>query len=726
MIDSDALCAHTKALLSGVIPDGVLQRFIGFYGNLEDETYLTYSSEISHLMSLALQGRYLDIRPSPEFKQLTFRRTDEFVMYDGHVRHLDYIPNDDVLKAIIREDPLRNTRIFAGMQKMKTAVMPRQSRYPSRSQFKDHMDSISKTFDGDISIFSELREPIYELVLNLVKPKLGYFQYKAIHEDYLPLTAFPVRDKSFTLISTDGSAMSSPRNQLATYDIRGILRIPEIQDLVKKDIDTFVSRAFVGHRVRNSWFSLPEPFEGMSVPINRIQFIPQAGDKERVVAVPTPLMQSLSYPIGTQARRINDSWEVQGVKSHEETQTFLSDLMANYKELTFCSIDMSNFTDRLPYDGLTSVVVEALIDQRILQPIDADILDVICHGGCLFNDRGRSIVKPYGVGTPMGTFPSFPLASMTNGLIAAYSYAKAYNISFEQVRMDAVPARVIGDDIVIWDVKTSRIYKETMDRLGVKVQPSKCMESSRVAEMCSKIITSKGVFPQKKIDTLSEFSQSNPSCDYDSFVSQFVSQYQYYGEQLLDQLSERQEFEHLVGILKDIPSPQGLGPSIDDESWDLHPLAPIWRAQKMISSLPNSTGMNARDFYLLCRRSSLLPDDLRYDIADNGDQGSIRDLILARSLARDEIISYHRLMRAAKDSSLDDMLAEADRIQQLDAVRLSLTGKRSSYDLDTSIDYHLDSSTIRDRRRHYREFSDLDISNTYQSLIDRSEDEFQL
>jgi hypothetical protein len=705
-------------VLSSVVKDNELQAFIGSIPKNES-IFLKWSSDISTLFALSFQGRIDEINPEkfvclslvPNASSVTVKAPDSSISVP------QYIPKDKALQALISLDgTIASTqKIWASMMKFKTALGPRITRKPSQQKLKEHSESITKPFDGDPSVFSELESQLRTLTKMLVKK--SQITQEDEEKYFLPVSLIPEKDKKLLTIRNDGKAFKANRTELAAFNTNGALRLEEIQELYLSDPDTFVSRVYIGFPCESCSLDLGEypTIPRGSVPLSAISFIPKPGDKERVVAVPSAIMQSLSYPIGKIFKTINSSWDVQGVDSHERCCEYISRLVLESKGTkTFYSVDMSNFTDRFPYHGLTSVVTDELVNQGILKPIDKQIMDLVCEGKILLDNQVRS----YGVGTPMGTFPSFPAASNGNGMIGAIAFANAHlNGDVTKVRLDRLPMRIIGDDIVIWDDKTFTEYKSLMTRLGVTVQESKCLQSNYVAEMCSKIITDQGVFQQRKIETL------YAADDFDAVIDVI----RYYGDSVLTYLdpSILNEYGRQIDAMRMVPRPQGLAPELSEPFWSDYPL--LYNVYSVIQEarahILENTSLDARDFDIMAQRTEIYPSSLKFKPKETLQQDPFRRNVVIESLERD--VEYHYNIVASPGTSSKERYEACTVIHELCTALDRLTPKGYLAQRELLQDFHLyDRHLVRTKSKtksYHKSESGLKVAKATKMAIDLSE-----
>jgi hypothetical protein len=294
----------------------------------------------------------------------------------------------------------------------------------------------------------------------------------------------------------------------------------------------------------------------------------------------------------------------------------------------------------------------------------------------------------------MGTFPSFPLASLGNGVAAAICFANAHlNGDVTRLRLNHLPARVIGDDFVTWDSGLADHYKVLMQRLGVDIQPSKCMESQYVAEMCSKIITDLGVFPQKKLETLASAES----------LQSFKSQLEYYGPDLIESLAQYDPaFAERVKVLYQIPQPYGMGPIVSEKDYGI--LNSFWQALGIVHEVAsvNQEPLNGRDLQILGQRKQAYPKDLTFEISAKVHEDPIAISSLQESIETSILLLYKKLMEPELN------LEERDELSQVIlGYGNMLRHLTTDYDLHlrrTRVQYHLEDP----RMEHHRQLEDRD------------------
>lgn len=692
------LCAHCEMVANRCNFDpSITHALVSKLSNMDSGTLKETCSEITSLMSSALTGDLKNLDPS-EYHCLGFRTNRERVTVRGVRRNRAtpaYVPRDKFLYELITLDGHSSVAQFAwaSMMKLKTCIPARlTSQRIARSELNDHYHSIVDGFSGTMSVVRELQRYIPSIVEGLIY--LSNLREGQTDEVYKPLALSPASDRARTVtIQRDGKPLhcTAKLSELEAFNILIQMGSRSIREIYRADPDRFVSRVFTGTKVQNASFDIDSYAisEEMDVPLGTVRFLPKPGGKERVVTVPAEIMQALSYGIGQTLKKINSSWSVQGVDSHETCVNFVSSKIRDLQSsrVIFDSADQSNYTDRLPYDLVSRMILLELEKRHILAPVDILICDVVCHSPVIIPDMGNLITR-YGVGTPMGTYPSFPLGSLTNGVVYCAAYMIAHDIPPDSrvtpKLLQNLPARVIGDDIFSWLHKAFREYTRLMNGVGCSIQPSKCLSSNYVGEMCSKIITSNGVYEQKKIDSLLSAHD----------LPGFAHNYDYYGEPYLKYVSD--ECAEQLQLLKAIPRPYGLAPHVDDPYWDRFPeMRKCFKAFSIGQTYDRGVTLNAYDYAVIARRLDLiLPKDLTFEIVDLDQTDFDRTNILVDSLVRDMIDLTNEVKRQDDIdviSNLVDMMTVIhNEINSLED-RLHRADPRYRRYVDRSMDNHLKS-----------------------------------
>lgn len=550
------LCTHLKALFSGLIPDDALARRIGWINSLPDDLFYAYCKDIRYAVGCFLQNRVIEENSLKVVRCGKFRLSDE-QLEDGQLRLIPET-SDILLNTVfsLSSSPTRDSYL-AAMMKLKTG---RSTPATSRSEIDDIYASITQPPNWDIDLVQQVQREIGPFLDRFFRPRAFL---KDVPREYVTLIGVFANPEKMSYVSLDGRNDATryrrvTRNQITAYNCIRFLRDPRVRKLIELDPDSVISSVFTGVDVRNGRFHFDKPETGPQ-DIGYISIIPEPGKKLRVVANPNLFLACASNALGKFLKSCNSSWSVQGVDSHEGTTQFISNKLrecqAN-KPRTFYSVDMKNFTDRLPYEGLQREILVNLGSKGLIKPFDIEVMDIICHGSYQF--QGSSI--SYGAGTPQGTQPSFPLASFANGMVASIAFKWAHNLAWDRINLNRIPCRVIGDDIVIWDTPTNEAYRRIMKGLGVVCSEDKCITSMHYAEMCSKLISPDGIYQQKKI-LRREDKEFTP-------LQTIASRMDYYAtlseEVLSNYLDSSGIPSELITLINSVPRPYGRGSDIKD------------------------------------------------------------------------------------------------------------------------------------------------------------------
>jgi len=537
---SRALCGHLKATLSGFIPDDELQAFVGFLDSLEDSTFEKVASEIATVFSYALVGRF-NVGPNacPHLNRRTNGR-------DADSSRDEYGGGFSILNRILDLDPsLAVTQtIWAGMTNLKSCLFRLDSDISVQDLRKGYQ-SITHTTSLDEKVVHD-----WKLFINEYVPFM--LQNREIPEkEYLPVWAISASDKRMAYITEAGKCISLPRTDDRLYNITNSLRIPAIRELAVGNPSEFLTRVLYGSPVEAEWDleRFPSAFETV-VPIGKIGISPKNGSKPRIVAVQLPVLGSLSYPLMVTLKKINDGTAIQWVKSHDGAREDLYKVVSrNVRKKNpdmIYSYDQSSFTDNFPYWEIQRPVLCKLRDLGFVSDYDIQIMDVVSLGAYDLSVMRKGYVSSYGTGTPMGSFPSFPLASMAHGIATAYCFYQAHG------RFPSNSERyawIVGDDAVIVGSPVAEVYEHFCETIGLTINQSKSLSSPRCVEFCSTFITPEGIFKKKKLPELVKLGSLVESIRYYG-LERFVQHFPIYRDLSMD--------------IAKIPEPFGLGKPVDE------------------------------------------------------------------------------------------------------------------------------------------------------------------
>lgn len=550
----DNVCSHLRGLCS-YFEQRSLKRFVGKLNSISDTaTFVNACKELARIMTKCESDDFeaifkTDRNPHWNFEEYPKGLT--CTTFQGTKVKIFYRFKERFLNDILTMDPSNpdTHKIRAGLMKLHTS---REGDEPTRSERDEIYSSISHR--SSLQILASQRE-LDQFNLELVtRDVLNHLVKKGgkPRRLYLPLFAVPPSTKSSYYLMDHGGGKPLQRHLLESFITKGILRVPEVIDLYDIDPEEFIAAGFTGFRDPGSFIIFDDDtFLPRNLPLGNIACINERGNKKRVVASPNILINCLAYPLAKVLTDLYERWSCQGGKSHDGStanlQNRLAESIRNESGITFHSIDMKSFTDNFPYREFQRKILTQCVEMGIISDFDLKVMDLLCS--MKFKFLGTNLVISYGTGTPMGSFPSWPLATLANGIMLTMASYKAGITD-----LDNLPGLVIGDDIVIWNDAVAANYREIARLLAMPISEDKSISSQHVAEMCSKIITPYGVFEQKKLKPTES-------------AGALLEDIQYYGESFINSLNK--EYSKIVSYLRMVPKPYGIGRDLKEVRSDL-------------------------------------------------------------------------------------------------------------------------------------------------------------
>jgi hypothetical protein len=540
---SEALCGHLEALLVGEIPFTEIQALVGILSKMQDVTYKEAADEISIVFTSALIGQFnIDPMATPHLSNtVQVDRKDGLTksVYGGPFR---------ILNAILELEPTspKTQMIWAGMTNLKSVVLREDTRLSRQDKVKNYQSIVHST---------EIDQQVVDGFVAFVKVYVPYLTEGMVIPDkeYQPVWSIASSDKKHMVyIGPNGQCESISRSNDKLFDMTNAIRVPSIQRLALEDPSEFLSRTLYGEAVEAEWDvdTFPVPFEN-ETPTGKVGISPKNGMKPRVVVIMSPIMGSLSFPIGRVLKSINTQTTIQWVDdqdgAREDIQRIVSRNIKKANPDQIKSFDQSSFTDNFSYEKIQRPVLEVLKEIGIVTDYDIHIMDTVCTGLYDLSVLRKGYSARYGTGTPMGSYPSFPLASMCNGLLAAWAYTRVHGHFPTKTEHYAW---IVGDDCVIRNSLVAEEYERICNDIGLKVNTSKSISSQRCVEFCSTFITPQGIFKKKK---LPEFTD----------LGALVEAISYYGPEQF--VAGFPRFRTITAEIEAVPKPFGLGPEVDLE-----------------------------------------------------------------------------------------------------------------------------------------------------------------
>jgi hypothetical protein len=219
-----------------------------------------------------------------------------------------------------------------------------------------------------------------------------------------------------------------------------------------------------------------------STVVGRVGTAFEPGLKIRYFAAPNQLVQRALEPLKDALLNILPSfpWDcsLDQRKADLEIQIRLSCTCVVH------SVDLSKATDNFPW-LFQRRVLQHLIrksgDSAMGQSMMTLLSDIVVEGLWIMPDESR--VK-WGKGQPLGLGPSFPLFTISHGILLYLLNGGKWDKEFY----------VLGDDVVIFNDSLSKRYHEVLKRWGVDVSEAKSFSSSYIAQFAGVTYTRTGSF----------------------------------------------------------------------------------------------------------------------------------------------------------------------------------------------------------------------------------------
>lgn len=564
------MCSHIRMLLVPLIGDENTRVFVGEcsrYSKPENiHERIAMLKEVNSVVHAVLSGHsqvLLDLPRKVKFwnvEENTSRSTRmTHTRYDGTTVDLDYRFRSRTLNWIIESADLTNPRhvkALAGLMRLHTSVGKEPS--ISRSGVMKAYHNITDPYEGTVSL-SEYRTVMKNMThefLNWVLLNPNVYR-KIMEKTIIPIWAEPPSEKvSFSLLEDNGSITHAvvSRESPAARNWWTSLRHPVIRSLYELNPDSFCSYAFVG--VDNAIAKLkdlPPIMAPENYPLGSISRIPVDGYKDRIICVPHSMFGCLSRPSAGVLQTLCKAWRVQGV--HDQQQAVLDihkAILAKYKSgdrSPNYSLDLKAWTDRAPFEAQLGII-DALVEQGILSNFDRAVISAISKATYDFPLSTKGGVVKYAVGTPMGSYPSFPLASLFHGLVGMIAARNAG----ESFTFSNLPLRIVGDDMCSWSEALGLAHSRELSSLGLNQSLDKSVISPYTGEFCQRIIHLSGIFQKKGLNKSFQT------------VDQVREELAYYDESV--ELNQSDWIR--VAQLARVPSPIGLGPELSPDWWEYH------------------------------------------------------------------------------------------------------------------------------------------------------------
>lgn len=211
--------------------------------------------------------------------------------------------------------------------------------------------------------------------------------------------------------------------------------------------------------------------EGSTAPIGRLAFKEEAAGKLRVFAMVDVITQSLLKPLHLKLFDIFHKLPNDG--THDQEKAFLYAQSLSLKYNASFGFDLSAATDRLPAE------CQAKLLNGLFGSNFGDIwLKILVDRPYRVNRNSYKILEGdyyYKVGQPMGALSSWAMLNLLHHMMVQYCYKMEYP-TFQGWYAEYV---VLGDDIVLFEENIANRYLSLCDKLGVTINKSKSIISSK-------------------------------------------------------------------------------------------------------------------------------------------------------------------------------------------------------------------------------------------------------
>lgn len=206
---------------------------------------------------------------------------------------------------------------------------------------------------------------------------------------------------------------------------------------------------------------------------SRIRFLQDRAGKTRVVAIADYWSQLALYPVHELFIDLLRNIKTDCTYRQGILKTVLKLKTAEGKFVG--TADITAFTDRFPREPQIQLVTSVL-GVKVAEAW----IKVVCERKFTVDSTDTFI--NYSVGTPMGVYSSWAVATITLHALVEYS---AYEMGFKHFR----GYLVLGDDVAIFEPSVYHRFLENVASLGVQISSVKSTESNHSAEMAKRFFS---------------------------------------------------------------------------------------------------------------------------------------------------------------------------------------------------------------------------------------------
>jgi len=295
------------------------------------------------------------------------------------------------------------------------------------------------------------------------------------------------------------------------FDVQSseLVCFPEIKDLIDAALGAYLRTDYPPELTHRS--------------VGDIWFKGEPGLKVRYFASPNTILQRVLDPLKDELLRLARTlpWDC----THDQTKADASVSACLARGKTVYSVDLKKATENFPWVPQRLLLRRLMLGtynhgqfkggknaekrKAILQLLDGKdpyeivvalprllgrslnreeatyfVMRHLVEKGCWRVNGSSEDQISWSKGQPLGTGPSFPLFTMTHGMLLWFLNHGTWGGEFF----------VLGDDVVITDASLHRRYIKTLQRIGVAISPTKSYQSNHLAQFAGKTFTRGGQF----------------------------------------------------------------------------------------------------------------------------------------------------------------------------------------------------------------------------------------
>jgi len=217
--------------------------------------------------------------------------------------------------------------------------------------------------------------------------------------------------------------------------------------------------------------------------VGRVNYTHEPGLKTRYFAAPNIVIQRALEPLKDGLFKVLRRIPWDCTLHQRKADDLIIGQMQRGKRVH--TVDMSKATDNFPWE-YQKAVLNLVINTR--DPYSRDLVGLLIdtvERGQWHLDSGRNLRRlRWKKGQPLGLGPSFPLFTLTHGLVLFTLNDGRWDQKFF----------VLGDDVIILDDHLANRYKKWLSTVDIKISEAKTFSSSEVGQFAGKTYTPYGSF----------------------------------------------------------------------------------------------------------------------------------------------------------------------------------------------------------------------------------------